>query len=124
MIDAGAVQASDVFVLVHSPMVGPMIWRGVAQALDGKGFRAEVPDLTGTVRSGPYLPRIVAAVREPVLELLDHPPVPADRSGRRGRTASGGRATGVAGRVMARRADLDLAGAGLVRVRADGAGNV
>ncbi|WP_055503286.1 alpha/beta hydrolase [Nonomuraea pusilla] len=52
------------FVLVHSPAVGPETWAPAATALERRGHRAVVPDLTG-VAAGPVpsWPRAVEAVR-------------------------------------------------------------
>ena len=40
-------------LLVHSPLVGCATWELVAADLAGRGYRAGVPDLTGTVTAGP-----------------------------------------------------------------------
>jgi hypothetical protein len=40
------------FVLVHSPLVGPATWRGVAEALASMGHDVEVPDLRDAAASG------------------------------------------------------------------------
>jgi hypothetical protein len=40
-------------LLVHSPLVGCAAWDLVAADLAGRGYRVEVPDLTGTVTAGP-----------------------------------------------------------------------
>lgn len=62
------------FVLVHSPLVGPSTWLPVAGQLVSAGCRARVPSLLGTcVGAPPYWPRISAAVRDD----LEH--VPADQ---------------------------------------------
>ncbi|HTJ69994.1 MAG TPA: hypothetical protein VL551_20835 [Actinospica sp.] len=53
-----------VFVLVHSPLVGPSTWRPVADRLTAAGYQACVPSLLGTVEGAPpYWPRVVEAVR-------------------------------------------------------------
>jgi hypothetical protein len=57
-----------VWVLVHSPLVGPATWRGAAAELRRRGRPVEVPQLTPPVRlSPPYTPthatEVVAAVR-------------------------------------------------------------
>jgi hypothetical protein len=54
-----------VFVLVHSPSVGPAIWRPVARRLEDAGERAVVPSLL-SVGDGPppYWQRVVAAVAD------------------------------------------------------------
>jgi hypothetical protein len=62
-----------IFVLVHSPSVGPSTWRPVADRLAADGYRVRVPELLD-VGAGepPFWPRAVAAVR------ADLEPVPAD----------------------------------------------
>lgn len=40
-------------VFVHSPLVGPSTWTGVADMLRRRGFDCAVPDLTGVVAAGP-----------------------------------------------------------------------
>ncbi len=52
------------FVLVHSPSVGPSTWQPVAAELHGRGHDAVVPSLLG-VGDGeaPYWPKVPAAVR-------------------------------------------------------------
>jgi Alpha/beta hydrolase family len=40
-------------LLIHSPLVGCVTWDLVAAELDGHGYQAGVPDLTGTVTAGP-----------------------------------------------------------------------
>ncbi|MBO0801551.1 MAG: alpha/beta hydrolase [Nocardiopsaceae bacterium] len=54
-----------VFVLVHSPSVGPSTWRPVAERLTAAGHRARLPSLLG-VGDGepPFWPRAVSAVRD------------------------------------------------------------
>lgn len=64
-----------VFVLVHSPSVGPATWRPVAERLAAAGYQARVPSLLG-VASGepPFWPRIAAAVRADLGEVpVDQP---------------------------------------------------
>ncbi|WP_328321530.1 alpha/beta hydrolase [Streptomyces sp. NBC_00388] len=53
------------FVLVHSPSVGPSTWLPVADHLTAAGHQARVPSLVH-VGSGapPFWPRVVSAVRE------------------------------------------------------------
>lgn len=52
-----------VFVLVHSPLVGPATWSPVAAELDRLGCAAIVPSLLDVGRGGPpYWPRVVGAV--------------------------------------------------------------
>ncbi|RJL30333.1 alpha/beta hydrolase [Bailinhaonella thermotolerans] len=56
-----------VFVLVHSPAVGPLTWRPVARELRERGHEAIVPSLLDAVAAGPpYWPRVVDAVRQAV----------------------------------------------------------
>ncbi|MFI6295618.1 alpha/beta hydrolase [Nonomuraea sp. NPDC050790] len=56
-----------IFVLVHSPSVGPSTWQPVAEALARRGRRAVVPDLTKVTEGGPpYWPRVVEEVRAAV----------------------------------------------------------
>lgn len=60
-----------VFVLVHSPLVGPSTWLPVAEQLVSAGYHARVPSLLGVCDGAPpYWPRISSAVREN----LDHVP--------------------------------------------------
>ncbi len=41
------------FVLVHSPLVGPSVWRWVGEALEGWGFDVLTPSLVGFADAGP-----------------------------------------------------------------------
>ena len=53
-----------VFVLVHSPSVGPSTWLPVAERLRDAGHEALVPSLLTVTNDGPpYWPNVVAAVR-------------------------------------------------------------
>ncbi len=53
-----------VFVLVHSPSVGPATWLPVAERLRGSGCEVTVPSLLAVGEDGPpFWPRVVAAVR-------------------------------------------------------------
>jgi hypothetical protein len=63
-----------IFVLVHSPSVGPATWRPVAEELTEAGYEVRVPSLLG-VGAGepPFWPRTVSAVRDDLRE------VPPDR---------------------------------------------
>ena len=64
-----------VFVLVHSPSVGPGTWHPVAEALRARGATVVVPSLTGVGAAGPpFWPRVVELVGAAVAGL------PADRS--------------------------------------------
>jgi len=52
------------FVLVHSPSVGPSTWRAVMDRLREEGHDAVVPSLLSVGEDGPpYWPRVAAAVR-------------------------------------------------------------
>ncbi len=65
-----------VFVLVHSPSVGPATWRPVAEELASAGHQAVVPSLLEVGDGGPpYWPRVVAAVRAGVAGLSENQPV-------------------------------------------------
>lgn len=49
-----------VFVLVHSPSVGPLTWAPVATQLEARGWRSVVPSLLDVADSGaPFWPRVV-----------------------------------------------------------------
>jgi hypothetical protein len=53
----------DLFVLVHSPSVGPATWSPVAGELETRGYRAIVPSLLAIGAGGPpFWPRVVASV--------------------------------------------------------------
>lgn len=54
-------------LLVHSPVLGPSTWNTTATLLRHRGFRCEVPDLTGVLATGPpFYPKLAAAVARPV----------------------------------------------------------
>ena len=54
-----------VYVLIHSPSVGPGTWAPVASRLHDAGHQVVVPSLLGVADGGlPYWPRAVAAVRD------------------------------------------------------------
>ncbi len=53
---------SPVFVLIHSPLVGPLTWQPVAAALRRRGVRSVVPSLRDAPASLPYWAGHVAAV--------------------------------------------------------------
>ena len=56
-----------VFLLVHSPLVGPSTWLPVARELERRGHRSLVPTLTGVADAPPPLWRYcVASVRDNV----------------------------------------------------------
>ena len=60
----------SLFVLVHSPSVGPSTWRAVADQLRDSGHEAVVPSLLAVGEGGPpYWPKVMAAVREGLLEM-------------------------------------------------------
>ena len=53
------------FVLVHSPSVGPSTWKPVAGYLREAGHQAMVPSLLGVGEGGPpFWPRVAAAVHD------------------------------------------------------------
>lgn len=53
------------FVLVHSPSVGPATWSAVAERLTGMGCAAIVPSLLAVGADGPpFWPRVSAAVSD------------------------------------------------------------
>lgn len=57
------------FVLVHSPSVGPLTWRQVAAELAVRGIDAVVPSLLGVADADPpYWPRVVERVAAAVSE--------------------------------------------------------
>lgn len=63
-----------IFVLVHSPSVGPATWQPVAAHLAAAGHRVRVPSLLHVAAGDPpFWPRVAEAVRDD----LRH--VPADR---------------------------------------------
>ncbi len=48
---------------MHSPLVGPATWAGVAPLLTGRGYDVRVANLIGTLADGPpYSPRQVEAI--------------------------------------------------------------
>ncbi|MFE2375733.1 alpha/beta hydrolase [Streptomyces sp. NPDC059398] len=62
------------FVLVHSPSVGPSTWHPVAERLTAGGHQVRVPSLLHVGAGGPpFWPRIVEAVRDGLAD------VPADQ---------------------------------------------
>src|SRR5690606_36396579 len=51
------------YVLLHSPLVGPLTWRGVADELAGRGHDVWLPALRDAFTAGPpYYPALAAAV--------------------------------------------------------------
>jgi pimeloyl-ACP methyl ester carboxylesterase len=70
-----------VFVLVHSPLVGPGTWSPVARELERRGRRAVVPSLLGPAGAPPgHWRRCVEAVRDAV-RALSEPVVLVGHSG-------------------------------------------
>ncbi|MFE7168098.1 alpha/beta hydrolase [Streptomyces sp. NPDC057616] len=65
-----------IFVLVHSPSVGPSTWHPVAEHLTAAGHRVRVPSLL-SVGAGepPFWPRVVDAVRDDLREVPAGNPV-------------------------------------------------
>src|SRR5690606_5537815 len=64
------------FVLVHSPLVGPLTWSPVAEALGEQGHRAVVPSLLPALGDGaPYWRRIVERVLRDAGEARDEAPL-------------------------------------------------
>jgi hypothetical protein len=54
-----------IYVLVHSPSVGPATWRPVAEQLTAAGHRVRLPSLLHvTDGEPPYWPAVVTAVRD------------------------------------------------------------
>lgn len=69
-------EMKPVFVLVHSPSVGPSTWSAVAGRLRSAGFRARVPSLLRVCEGAPpYWPRIVAAVHGDLRRVPDDVPL-------------------------------------------------
>ncbi|MGX1472365.1 UNVERIFIED_CONTAM: hypothetical protein RKD50_001173 [Streptomyces canus] len=64
-----------IFVLVHSPSVGPSTWHPVAEHLVAAGHRARVPSLLHLgAGPAPFWPRVVDAVRDDLREVpVDSP---------------------------------------------------
>jgi hypothetical protein len=51
---------TDLFALIHAPVLGPASWRPVAAELAAAGHRATVPSLAGFTAGGPpYAPALV-----------------------------------------------------------------
>ena len=69
------------FVLVHSPLVGPVTWTLVADALGQRGYRALVPELASRTEA-PFWPRHAQSVAHMLAGLpLDEPVVLVGHSG-------------------------------------------
>ncbi|MFF9087471.1 alpha/beta hydrolase [Streptomyces sp. NPDC014991] len=65
-----------VFVLVHSPSVGPSTWHPVAEHLTAAGYRVRVPSLLHIADgSPPFWPRVVDAVRDDLRQVTAGSPV-------------------------------------------------
>ena len=61
---------APVFVLVHSPSVGPLTWQPVAERLQVLGHENVVPVLVGVADAGPpFWPAVVDAVNASLAEL-------------------------------------------------------
>jgi hypothetical protein len=79
----GLVPASDdddemqpVFVLVHSPSVGPLTWAPVADRLGARGHESVVPSLLDVADAGPpFWPRVVDDVNAAMSRLDQDRPV-------------------------------------------------
>lgn len=64
------------FVLVHSPSVGPSTWRPVADHLTASGYEVRVPSLLTVGRGAPpFWPAVVRAVRDGLARVPDDRPV-------------------------------------------------
>lgn len=65
-----------IFVLVHSPSVGPSTWQSVAEHLTAAGYQVRVPSLLhiGT-GAPPFWPRVVSAVRDDLQQVSVGSPV-------------------------------------------------
>lgn len=65
-----------IFVLVHSPSVGPTTWQPVAEHLTAAGYQVRVPSLL-KVGDGapPFWPRVVDAVRDDLRQVPADSPV-------------------------------------------------
>jgi hypothetical protein len=57
------------FVLVHSPLVGPVTWSWVAEELRRRGRRVAVPSARHAVASGGFESFVEAVARDAVLDL-------------------------------------------------------
>ncbi|MFH9978958.1 alpha/beta hydrolase [Streptomyces sp. NPDC017179] len=65
-----------IFVLVHSPSVGPSTWHPVAERLTAAGHRVRVPSLLHVGVGGPpFWPRAVSAVRDDLRQVPADSPV-------------------------------------------------
>ncbi len=74
--DPPAATAAPVFVLVHSPSVGPRTWQPVAEVLRGVGWDAIVPSLRHIAEGAPpFWPHVADAVAQAVVGLDEGRPV-------------------------------------------------
>ncbi|MCN9243408.1 alpha/beta hydrolase [Streptomyces sp. RY43-2] len=65
-----------IFVLVHSPSVGPSTWTPVADRLTSAGYRVQVPSLLHVGEGAPpFWPRAVDAVRDDLRRVPADTPV-------------------------------------------------
>ncbi|MDR3082459.1 MAG: alpha/beta hydrolase, partial [Streptomyces sp.] len=65
-----------IFVLVHSPSVGPSTWRPVAEHLTAAGHQVRVPSLLHVgADAPPFWPRVVGAVRDDLRQVPVDSPV-------------------------------------------------
>ena len=65
-----------IFVLVHSPSVGPSTWHPVAEHLTAAGYQVRVPSLLNVgAGAPPFWPRVVNAVRDEVRQIPAGSPV-------------------------------------------------
>lgn len=70
------------FVLLHSPLLGPLSWRGVAERLRGLGHLAEISALPALVEvEPPYYPALAEAAAAALSAGADAPPVLVAHSG-------------------------------------------
>jgi pimeloyl-ACP methyl ester carboxylesterase len=68
-------------MFVHSPLVGPLTWRAVAERCAADGWLTSIADLTGAMAGpAPYQPPIAAAVAE-AADRLERPVVLIGHSG-------------------------------------------
>src|SRR5215831_7004648 len=74
-------------VLIHSPLVGPSTWYGVAAELEKAGYSAVVPDLRGATRNAAIVEAVADQVPATATVLVGHSaaalllPAIADRLG-------------------------------------------
>lgn len=94
-------------LFLHSPLVGPLTWRGVAERSEAQGWHTEVADLTGALSGPPpFQPAIAAAVAQSVAG-WDRPVVLVGHSG------AGPLLPGIAARLQVPVAALIYVDAGL-----------